>query len=97
MGAVGALVPEVVEEGDDMRLARVRLRRREGRVRVVGRGVRGWIGGRDEPLEELDLVEGCLCIAGGGFDDFEGDMTVQSGRRSGGESGEVVQELTSRP
>ena len=76
--AVRALVSEVVEEGNDVGFARVGLRGREGRVRVVGGGCDGWGGGRDEPLEELDLVQGGFCVPWGGLDDLEGDMAVHS-------------------
>ena len=49
------------------------------RMGLRGRGGRG--GGRrrscgDEALEQLDLVEGGLCIAGRGFYDLEGYVTV---------------------
>jgi hypothetical protein len=69
MGAMGTFMAKVVQEGDDMGTARMGL---GGRGRGCGRG--GSCG--DETLEELDLVEGGLCIAGSGFDDLEGDMTV---------------------
>lgn len=41
-----------------------------------GRGGGGGGSGGDEALEQLDLVEGGLCVAGSGFDDLEGYMTV---------------------
>jgi hypothetical protein len=53
-----------------MGTARMCLRGRGGRG-----GGRGGCGG-DEALEQLDLVEGGLCIAGSGFYDLEGYMTV---------------------
>lgn len=59
--SVGALVLEVVEEGDD----------------VVGSWVRlfeSW--GFDEPLEELDLVQSGLGVAWCGLDDFKRNVTV---------------------
>jgi hypothetical protein len=49
--------------------ARMRLRGRR-------RGCRGGCGGGDETLEQLDFVERSLGIAGGGFYDFEGYMTI---------------------
>ena len=35
----------------------------------------GGVGG-DDALEELDLVEGCLCVTRCGLYDLEGDVTV---------------------
>lgn len=71
--AVRACVLEVVEEGDDVGAAWVC----EGRGGRGGRGGGGgWGGGGDEPLEELDLVEGGPGVARGGLDDFECDMPV---------------------
>ena len=78
---VRALVPEVVQERDHVRPPRVRLRggRQRGRVRVLGGGQDGGGrgGGRDEPLEELDLVQRGFGVSGRGLDDFEGDVPVQ--------------------
>lgn len=36
----------------------------------------GVVGG-DNALEELDLVEGCLCIAGRGLDDLECNVAIE--------------------
>ena len=79
--AVRALVSEVVQERDDVRLARVRLRRRQRWVRVLRRRGYWRVRGRDEPLEELDLVQRGLCVSRRRFDDLEGDMAIQSARR----------------
>jgi hypothetical protein len=76
VGAVGALVAKVVEEGDDMGSAWVGLGGRWGRVRGVGCGIYGRGGGCDETLEELDLVQRRFCVARGGLDDLEGDVPV---------------------
>ena len=81
VGAVGPFVSEVVEEGDDMGATGVGVGRGRGGMREGGGGGDGWGGRGDESLEEFDLVEGGLGIAGGGFDNFEGDMAVHSGRR----------------
>ena len=79
VGAVRPLVSEVVEERNDVRFARMCLRGREGRVRVLeGRLGRGR-GGCDESLEQLDLVECSLSVSWSGFDDLESDMSVESG------------------
>ncbi len=48
---------------------------------ICGRGMDGRGGRGDGALEELDLIEGGLCVGRGGFDDFEGDMTVHSDRK----------------
>lgn len=80
VGAVGPFVSEVVEERDDMGAARVGVGWGRRGMGEGGRGGDGWGGGGDEALEEFDLVEGSLGIAGGGFDDLEGDMAVHSGR-----------------
>jgi hypothetical protein len=69
--AVRADMLEVVEEGDDMAPAWMRLgwRRRQGRGRHAG---------GDEPLQELDLVQRGLGVLGCGLDDFERDVPVGS-------------------
>lgn len=74
VGAVGPLVSEVVEEGNDMGSAGMCEGGGRGSVWVVG----GRGGGGDESLEEFDLVEGGLCVSGCRFDDFEGNVAVQS-------------------
>lgn len=79
MDAVGALVAEVVEEGDDMGAAGVGDGGGRRGVGEVGRGLDGGRGGDDEALEELDLVERGLGVAGRGLDDLERNMAVHSG------------------
>ena len=77
--AVRALVSEVVEERNDVRSARMGLRGREGRVRVLCAGRDGGRGRGDESLEQLDLVECSLSVSWSGFDDLESDMSIESG------------------
>jgi hypothetical protein len=69
MGTMGTFVAKVIQERDDMGTARMGWGWGGG-----DRGVGG--SGGNEALEELDLVEGGLCIAGSWFYDLEGYMTV---------------------
>lgn len=57
MDAIGALVAEMVEEGDDMRAAGMGEGGRRRGVGEIGGRLDGGRGGDDEALEELDLVE----------------------------------------
>ena len=77
VGAVGAFVAKVVEKGDDMGSAGVCLRGRCWRMRVFWRGLDGRRGGRDQPLEELDLVQRRLGVPWRGLYDLQRDVPVQ--------------------
>lgn len=62
VGAIGSFVPEVIQELDYVGFAWMCVRGRWGWVWILWCGCYGWRIRRDESLEELDLVQRCLCV-----------------------------------